>query len=265
MPRPEISLILLDIDGCLLPGRADELDYRSFTDIREYCTGLGPGEARVVLCTGRPQPYTAAIITVLGAIWPGTPSVVESGAYLYYPAENRAHPNRVLTPALLAQWKKFKKDTRARAPSMSARFGLGEKLGLSLIPMGQDVDSLYSLVREQFADIDHIEITHSSMCVDIAPRGVNKRTGILQLAAETGIDPARMLAVGDSINDLKMLDTVGIPTCPANAHPQVKEKCVYISPFPHTAGVWDIIRRYILLKNNPSPFSPYNAPYHRIT
>lgn len=245
MPGPDIRLLLIDLDGCLLPGTAGALDYQSFTSIREYCTGLGPqAEPKLVLCTGRPQPYVAAIITVLGAVWPGMPSIVESGAYLYYPAESRMQPNRVLTPALLTQWKKFKKDTRKQAPAMGARPGLGKKLGLSLIPAGRDLASLFDHVRRRFADVGHIEITHSSVCVDIAPKGVNKRTGILQLAAETGIDPAQMLGIGDSINDLKMLDTVGVPTCPANAHPRIKEKCTYVSPFPTTRGVRDIIERY---------------------
>ncbi len=245
MPGHDIRLFLLDLDGCLLPGAPNELDYASFTSIRDYCTGLGPEtEPKVAICTGRPQPYVAAIVTILGAVWPNMPSVVESGAYLYYPAEGRVHPNRALTPELLARWKQFKKDTRHRASSLAARPGLGEKLGLSLIPEEMDVPSLFELVRKRFADVDYIEVTHSSMCVDIAPKGVNKRTGILQLADETGIDPKQMLAVGDSINDLKMLETVGLPTCPANAHPRVKAKCVYVSPFPHTAGVWDILRRY---------------------
>lgn len=245
MPSPDIRLLLVDVDGCLLPGAARELDYPSFTRIRNYCTGLettaGP---ELVLCTGRPQPYVAALLAVLGAVWPHRPSIVEAGAYLYYPAEGRAQPNLVLSPGLLDRWRETKRHLRDQAPAMGARPGLGEKLGLSLIPLEGKVGPLFDHIQKHFAGWDHIEITHSSMCVDIAPKGVNKGTAIRQLAAETSIDPRQMLGIGDSINDLTMLDMVGVPTCPANAHPRVKEKCVYISPFPSTTGVWDIISRY---------------------
>ncbi|MDA8096994.1 MAG: HAD-IIB family hydrolase [Clostridia bacterium] len=241
----DARLILIDLDGCLLPGDFRELDYHSLTSIREYCASLDPdNQPKIALCTGRPQPYASALLTVLGAIWPEVPSVVESGAYLYYPAENRIRMNPVLTTELLAQWRKAKEQIRRLAPEMSAKPGVGEKLGLSLIPAGLNIPSLFEQVCVQFADCEFIEVTYSSMCVDITPRGVNKRSGIQALTADTGIDPAHILAIGDSANDLSMLETVGIPTCPANAQPEVKAKCVYVSPYPYTTGVWDIITRY---------------------
>ncbi|MDZ7609269.1 MAG: HAD family hydrolase [Candidatus Desulforudaceae bacterium] len=241
-----VRLILIDLDGCLLPGDFRELDYQSLTNIREYCAGLSLlDQPRIAFCTGRPQPYAAAILTVLGAIWPKVPSVVESGAYLYYPAENQAQLNTVLTAELMDQWKEAKEEIRRLAPAMSARPGVGEKLGISLIPNSSDILSLYDQVCARFANNGIIEVTHSSVCVDITPRGVNKRSGIMDLCAETGINPTQILAIGDSANDLSMLETVGLPTCPANAQEEVKARCRYVSHYPHTTGVWDIIQRYV--------------------
>ena len=49
--------------------------------------------------------------------------------------------------------------------------------------------------------------------------------------AEEGIDPARVIYMGDDIPDLECMRAVGIPVCPADAAPEVLEVSRYVSEF----------------------------------
>lgn len=51
--------------------------------------------------------------------------------------------------------------------------------------------------------------------------------------AETGLTPGQVLYMGDDIPDLEVLRACGCPCCPADAAPEVREACLYVS---HAAG-----------------------------
>lgn len=58
------------------------------------------------------------------------------------------------------------------------------------------------------------------------------------------IDPATILYMGDDIPDYKMLQLVGLPTCPADASIDIKPICKYVSPFNGGQGsVRDVIEK----------------------
>ena len=67
------------------------------------------------------------------------------------------------------------------------------------------------------------------MC-EIAPIGVTKWSGIQRVAAEWGISPAEMCAVGDDVNDIPMIEGAGIGIAMGNAQPEVKAAADYIAP-----------------------------------
>lgn len=54
-----------------------------------------------------------------------------------------------------------------------------------------------------------------------------------------GVDASEVLYMGDDIPDIKVLEKVGIGTCPADAAPEVQEVCNYVS---HKAGGEGCIR-----------------------
>lgn len=57
---------------------------------------------------------------------------------------------------------------------------------------------------------------------------------------------AQVLYMGDDIPDLKIMQLVGLPTCPADAVPEIKAISTYISPY--TGGktaVRDIIEKVL--------------------
>ena len=62
-----------------------------------------------------------------------------------------------------------------------------------------------------------------SRWIDVVPRHVNKATGLEQVMRYWGIEPAEVMAFGDSMNDYAMLRYVGRPCVMDNARYAVKQ------------------------------------------
>jgi 3-deoxy-D-manno-octulosonate 8-phosphate phosphatase (KDO 8-P phosphatase) len=63
------------------------------------------------------------------------------------------------------------------------------------------------------------------------------------------IDPADVLFMGDDLNDLKVMQKIGLPCCPANACPEIMAISHYISPINGGEGcVRDVIEKVMKLK-----------------
>ena len=70
-----------------------------------------------------------------------------------------------------------------------------------------------------------------------------------QLLTKYKINHSQVLYMGDDVPDLKVLKTVGVPTCPADAMPEIKKVCIYISENPGGHGsVRDVIEQVMRLQ-----------------
>ena len=59
-----------------------------------------------------------------------------------------------------------------------------------------------------------------------------------------GLYPEEIVFMGDDIPDLQVMKTVGVPACPADAAPEVKEISKFISERPGGKGaVRDVIEQ----------------------
>lgn len=62
-------------------------------------------------------------------------------------------------------------------------------------------------------------------------------------------DPNGMLYMGDDVPDYPVMRRVGLATCPADAIPEVKSVCQYVSPFKGGDGcVRDVIEKVLKLQ-----------------
>lgn len=59
-------------------------------------------------------------------------------------------------------------------------------------------------IREKYGD--RVNPLQNWWCVDIAPYGVDKATGIRQLCAHYGVAEKDVIAVGDNLNDMAMIE-----------------------------------------------------------
>lgn len=67
------------------------------------------------------------------------------------------------------------------------------------------------------------------MLLEVFSSGVSKANAIQHLMSSTGA--SRLVAFGDNLNDLPMLDIADVAVAVANAHPRVKESAdIVIGP-----------------------------------
>lgn len=73
--------------------------------------------------------------------------------------------------------------------------------------------------------------------VDIVPPNGSKLEGIKQMASRFGIDLSNVIAFGDGLNDIEMIQNVGLGICMSNGKEQVKEVADYITKSNDTDGI----------------------------
>ena len=79
--------------------------------------------------------------------------------------------------------------------------------------------------------------------LEVVARGVDKASGMADISRLTGVKPEEMIAFGDEMNDLPMLQYVGLGYAMENAVPGVKAAIRNIAPDNLACGVARIVNR----------------------
>jgi hydroxymethylpyrimidine pyrophosphatase-like HAD family hydrolase len=80
------------------------------------------------------------------------------------------------------------------------------------------------------------DLIYGGSTVQIRPPGVSKWSGVLAYCAEQGIDPGRILAVGDGANDLELLDGAAVACVVDTAPPVVLARADHLIGPPASGG-----------------------------
>ncbi|MEJ7173745.1 Cof-type HAD-IIB family hydrolase [Staphylococcus caprae] len=89
----------------------------------------------------------------------------------------------------------------------------------------------------------NLEITHSD-----AQKGIALAT----IAKQLGIDLENVMALGDNLNDISMLERVGYPVAMDNAAPEVKAVAKYVTDSNENSGVGKAIMKFLKDENQLS-------------
>ena len=80
--------------------------------------------------------------------------------------------------------------------------------------------------------------------VDVYIGEANKVERLESYMKEKGLTQDQVAYMGDDIPDMRAMKRVGVPVCPADAAPEIKEICCYVSPYGGGKGcVRDIIEQ----------------------
>lgn len=82
--------------------------------------------------------------------------------------------------------------------------------------------------------------------VEINRKGVHKGRALQQLAAQLGLDMDEVMAIGDSDNDLTMLQMAGLGVAMANAQPHIRASADAVTLDNASNGVAAAVKQYIL-------------------
>jgi Cof subfamily protein (haloacid dehalogenase superfamily) len=240
------ALIACDVDGTLL-GEDEKVTARTRSAVR---AAVAAG-AQFVLATGRPPRWIPPVVDGLGF---APMAVCANGAVIYDPATDRVLSARTLPVARLAELAEIATRVIPGAGLAVERVGASahdsatpqfvsspgyEHAWLNPDNTEVSMDDLLSapavklLVRKagaRSADMaaelaKHVgiegDITYSTNngLVEIVPLGIDKATGIAEIAGPLGITDADIIAFGDMPNDVPMLLRAGLGVAMGNAHP----------------------------------------------
>ena len=271
-------LIALDIDGTLINGRNEMSD--TTVDAVRHAAGRG---VLVTVCTGRSLPSAESAVRGLplnapfvlnnGAMIYDVPN--HRARYLRHLPNHLAmdavrvfrgigfHPI-VYGPLPEVQYfyyDSFDPDNHAfvdyaaqNADRVHRVDDVYDFLGqavtcITVAERSERVKSREPHIRAQLPDTEVVfEISPWDRCyhvITVMPSGVSKGDGLRRLARLLGIDLSEVMAVGDNLNDLEMLDAAGLGVAMGNAVPEARARADFVTASVDDEGVARAIERFI--------------------
>lgn len=126
---------------------------------------------------------------------------------------------------------------------------LGDRDIVKLLYVDRDFDALQKLGAQlaPMAERLGVEITFSSKrYLEFMPAGIDKGTGLTRLAGMLGIPMSEVIAVGDSSNDLAMIEAAGLGVGVANVTDDVRPHCDVVLESAGTDGAFtELVERFL--------------------
>ena len=210
-----------DYDGTLaLDGHVSRLTLASLERLKA-------SGRKLILVTGRALPDLQATFPHIGVC---DAIVVENGALLYWPAENREEVLHDPPPAeFVAELIRRGVEPCSVGRVIVASWRPHEKVILEVI---------------QAMGLEH-HIIFNKRAVMVLPSGMNKASGLATVLKRMELKSSQVVGVGDAENDHAFLDTCGIAVAVANALPALKERADIVTEGDHGAGVSELIERML--------------------
>lgn len=255
-----IQHIAVDVDDTLVPTDGNipkgKNYYLALWQIHELVLLAAQGMfPKIGFCSGREEGALRKLAEMLGS--PDVWSVTEGGLTLWNSRTNELRWNPNIPPESAVVLKQIREIIIPQFilanPFLVLYHGKRMNIALELQPGSPlSIKDVYEKVLDalhEFVAKGLIEITYSSIAVDISPVGVTKATGLKFLSQIIGVSVKQMLCIGDSRGDFAAFQEAGFVGCPHNASEEckqfVRQREGYISPYPYAQGVVDIIRHFV--------------------
>ncbi|MBM7624183.1 Cof-type HAD-IIB family hydrolase [Sporohalobacter salinus] len=106
-------------------------------------------------------------------------------------------------------------------------------------------EGILTRISDEFGD--DLSITQSkSTFVEIMQQDVSKGVALKHLAKKFDIKRNEVIAIGDSLNDLEMIEYAGLGVAVANGADELKERSDYVTESNEEDGVAGVIDKFIL-------------------
>jgi Cof subfamily protein (haloacid dehalogenase superfamily) len=251
-------LIALDLDGTLVPQSSDVPAGVAAAVARVTAAG-----AIVVAVTGRSLTTTGYVARAAGM---HDYAIVSNGAMVI-----TVDPEAVVeamtfdATELVAGLMNLLPDAtfaveRPDGVFLTTRFFVDRGVSLDIREVAAEDLVRHPVVRVIVRSDDHLEeglghiVAHLDMhtitfgvtdvaWLDLGIKDVNKATGLKALCDRLGIASTEVLAIGDSMNDLEMLQWAGVSVAMGHAKPEIKAAADYVTGSVPGASVVDVLDR----------------------
>ncbi|MBO9128745.1 Cof-type HAD-IIB family hydrolase [Bacillus sp. 165] len=106
----------------------------------------------------------------------------------------------------------------------------------------QEKENALRTIREAFSDVNVVACNGER--IEILPQGVSKLRGLQVLGDHLGIDLQEMVAIGDSIDDIEVIESVGLGVAMWNAPVEVKLAADWVTRSNNQSGVTYMIKEH---------------------
>ena len=106
------------------------------------------------------------------------------------------------------------------------------------------------LVGQELAQSPNLAVSSSSRGnLEITHSDAQKGIALSTIAKQLGIDLKDVMALGDNLNDVSMLERVGYSVAMDNAAPEVKTVAKYVTDSNENSGVGKAIMKFLKEEN----------------
>ena len=106
--------------------------------------------------------------------------------------------------------------------------------------------SVIKQLREQAKMLPNIDVTRSANTnMEISLSGISKESGVRRICDHLRIEMDEVMAMGDNLNDSRLIQAAGFGIAMGNADPELKNVADAITGHHEQDGVADAIKRYL--------------------
>lgn len=250
MTTPKYKLLALDMDGTLLND-----NHEITLETSKWIHKAMDAGIHVCLSTGRAASSALPYGQELGL---ETPMVTVNGSEVWK-SPRELHRRTLLDPDNIRKMHQLAidKDVWFWAYSVERLYNRDNWLNedqpleqVEWLKFGYNTpnDELRHDILMTLQNMGGLEISNSSPYnLEINPLGINKATGIAEVCKLLNIDMSEVVAVGDSLNDLAVIQAVGLGVAMGNAQDTVKEEANLVVASNNDDGIVEVIRDHILV------------------
>ena len=137
---------------------------------------------------------------------------------------------------------KLKRELGVHLASIADHYGEWEINKLSCATNDSDREGCFAALEEHYT-----YLIHNSSVVECVPKGYTKATGMRKMCEALGIDRADTIAVGDSVNDLAMLEYAGVGIAMGNGSAEAKAAADYVTSELQDDGIYNAMLYFGLI------------------
>jgi phosphoglycolate phosphatase (TIGR01487 family) len=89
-----------------------------------------------------------------------------------------------------------------------------------------------------------VRLLDTGFAIHLQALGINKGTALREIAGEMGLHPAEMMAIGDSENDIEMLEVAGIGVAVRNAPTATRRAADWVTGSAYGDGFLEAVKKY---------------------
>lgn len=103
---------------------------------------------------------------------------------------------------------------------------------------------IYKIIKERLSG--QLTVFRSDPCyIEVMPKGIDKAQALGKLSAKLSKSTERIICVGDSYNDLSMIEYAGLGVAMGNAVQEVKDKADYVTASNDEDGIVEVIEKFM--------------------